>query len=45
MTDSDFQGITAGLCGADGQLGPAEFEAVMRRQMKHATQVRLTAAW
>jgi hypothetical protein len=41
LTDSDFQSITAGLCTPDGQLGPLEFEAVMRRQIKHATQAKL----
>ncbi len=41
MTDSDFQSITEGLCDADGQLGPEEFEAVMRRQIKHVTQAKL----
>ena len=41
MTDSDFQSITAGLCSADGTLGPLEFEAVMRRQIKQATQAKL----
>jgi hypothetical protein len=41
MTDSDFQSITSGLCGPDGTLGPLEFEAVMRRQIKQATQAKL----
>ena len=41
MTDSDFQSITEGLCQADGQLGPVEFEAVMRRQIKQITQAKL----
>ena len=41
MTDSDFQSITEGLCDSDGQLGPAEFEVVMRRQIKHMTQAKL----
>ncbi len=41
MTDSDFQSITSGLCSPDGQLGPLEFEAVMRRQIKQATQAKL----
>ena len=41
MTDSDFQSITAGLCGPDGTLGPLEFEAVMRQQIKQATQTTL----
>ena len=39
LTDSDFQSITAGLCKPDGQLGPLEFEVVMRRQLRHAVQV------
>jgi hypothetical protein len=41
MTDSDFQSITEGLRNEVGQLGPAEFEAVMRRQIKHVTQAKL----
>ena len=41
MTDSDFQSITEGLCNADGQLGPVEFEAVMRRQIKQVTRAKL----
>ncbi len=41
MTDSDFQSITSGLCGFKGQLGPLDFEAVMRRQIKHVTQAKL----
>jgi hypothetical protein len=40
VTDSDFRLITAGVCGPDGELGPAEFEAAMRRQIKLAVQVR-----
>jgi hypothetical protein len=41
MTDSDFQSITEGMCLADGQLGPVEFEVVMRRQIKQVTQSKL----
>jgi hypothetical protein len=41
MTDSDFQSITEGLLNPDGDLGPVEFEAVMRRQIKHVTQAKL----
>jgi phosphoribosylformimino-5-aminoimidazole carboxamide ribonucleotide (ProFAR) isomerase len=41
MTDSDFQSITEGLCNSDGQLGPVEFEAVMKRQIKQVTQAKL----
>ena len=41
MTDSDFESITAGLRTPGGQLGPAEFEAVMRRQIRHAAQAKL----
>ena len=35
MTDSDFASITLDgkLCDAKGQLGPREFEEVMRRQV------------
>ena len=35
MTDSDFASIThdGKLCDAKGQLGPREFEDVMRRQV------------
>jgi hypothetical protein len=41
MTDSDFQSITGGLPDFDGQLGPQEFEAVMRRQIRQSTQAKL----
>ncbi len=41
MTDSDFQSITEGLCNTDGELGPMEFEAVMKRQIKQVTQAKL----
>ena len=41
MTDSDFQSITEGLLNADGQLGPVQFEAVMKRQIKNVIQTKL----
>ncbi len=41
MTDSDFQSITAGICGPDGQLKAAEFDTVMRQQIKQAAQAKL----
>jgi hypothetical protein len=41
LTDSDFQSITKGLCKTDGELGPVEFEAVMRRQIKQVIQAKL----
>ena len=36
ITESDFVSITddGRLCDANGQLGPAEFEAVIRRQAR-----------
>ena len=36
ITDSDFVSITddGRLCDENGQLGPAEFEAVIRRQVR-----------
>ena len=43
VTPSDFASITdnGALCDGRGQLGPAEFEAVMRRQIRHLAQARL----
>ena len=42
VSDSDFLAFTRGgtLCGPDGQLGPAEFETVMREQIRLYVQVR-----
>ena len=39
MTELDFVDITNGgeLCDANGELGPAEFELVMRRQARART--------
>ena len=46
MSDSDFIAITnnGALCNDKGQLGPAEFERLMREQMLLYTQSRLSAA-
>mmetsp|Transcript_67340 Transcript_67340/g.179747 ORF Transcript_67340/g.179747 Transcript_67340/m.179747 type:complete len:641 (-) Transcript_67340:424-2346(-) len=43
MSDSDFASITndGALCDSRGQLGPAEFETVMRLQIRHLTQSML----
>ena len=41
MTDSDFQSITAGICGPDGHLKAVEFDKVMRQQIKQAAQAKL----
>ena len=46
LTDSDFASITHNgkLCDAKGQLGPSEFEDVMRRQMIEMIQDKLVLA-
>ena len=46
ISDSDFIAMTnnGALCNSRGQLGPAEFERVMREQMLYYTQSRLSAA-
>ncbi len=44
MTASDFASITLNgeLCDETGQLGPKEFEAVMRKQIRHMAQSKLS---
>ncbi len=39
LTDSDFENFTHGgkLCGSKGELGPKEFERVMREQVPPAS--------
>jgi hypothetical protein len=39
LTDSDFENFTQGgkLCGSKGELGPREFERVMREQVPFAS--------
>jgi hypothetical protein len=36
MTASDFAVVTdnGALCDGEGRLGPAEFDAIMRRQLR-----------
>ena len=43
VSDSDFVAITnnGALCNADGNIGAAEFEAVLREQILLYTQSRL----
>ena len=41
MTDSDFKSITAGICCPGGHLKAAEFDIVMRRQIKQAALAKL----
>ena len=44
MTASDFASITedGDLCDERGQLGPTEFENVMRKQIRHVAQSKLS---
>ena len=46
MSDSDFVAITknGALCNGRGHLGPREFEAVMREQLRLYTQSRLSSS-
>jgi hypothetical protein len=46
LSDSDFIAMTknGALCNAKGQLGPKEFEILMREQILNYTQSRMSAA-
>ena len=46
VSDSDFMAITRGgaLCRPNGNLGPPEFEAVMREQLRIYSQTRLSSS-